>query len=126
MSDLARAVEGDVVTYKWQDGVNLLHAIWIFAAPWWFGFAENSSRWNHWTVGLIAGIVTVISLPRARVWKEAIIIAGGGWLFLSPWLFAFNDKPDARWDAWMLGALLIYVGSRALTDLVRLSHPPRR
>ncbi len=77
-------------------------------------------------VAIVVGLVAIISLPRARFWKEAIIIAAGAWLFLSPWLLGFAGSPNARWNAWMLGALLIYAASWAFTDLMRLSHPPRR
>jgi hypothetical protein len=126
-SEVTRAIEGNVVRYKWQDGVNLAHAVWIFGSPWWEEFARHdAARWDHWVVSVIVGVVALISLPRARLWKEAVMIAAGGWLFLSPWLLGFASTPDARWNAWMLGALVAYVASWAFTDLMRLSHPPLR
>ncbi len=127
VSDVTRAVEGNVVRYKWQDWVNLGHAIWIAAAPWWLSFSRSHvARWDHWAVAIVVAVVCLASLPRSRMWKEAIIIAVGGWFFLSPWLLGFARVPNARWNAWMLGALLMYVASWAMTDLLRLSHPPRR
>jgi hypothetical protein len=127
MSDLELAVEGNVVSYKWQDWVNLAHAVWVFGSPWWLHFARiGAARWSHWVVGIVVGLVAVISVPRAKIWKEAIITVAGGWLFLSPWLLGFASAPDARWNAWMFGALFIYVAAWAMTDLIRLSHPPRR
>ncbi len=126
LRDVTRAVEGNVVSYKWQDAVNVAHAAWIFASPWWMTFPSSTARWDHWVVAVVAGVAAVTSLPRAKIWKEATIIAAGGWLFLSPWLLGFSHSLNARWNAWMLGALLIYVASWALTDLLRLSHPPLR
>jgi hypothetical protein len=127
MSDVTQAIEGNVISYKWQDLVNLGHAIWIFGSPWWLGFAGMTlASWNHWAVAVLVGAIAIISLPRAKVWKEGIIIVAGAWLFISPWVLHFTNDPNARWNAWMLGALLMYVASWALTDLIRLSHPPRR
>ena len=125
--EVTKAVEGNVVRYKWQDGVNFCHAVWIFGSPWWLAFSRDAAAgWDHWIVAVIVAVTALLSLPRSRIWKEAVIIASGGWLFLSPWIVGFAEEPDARWNAWMLGALLIYVAAWALTDLMRLSHPPLR
>ena len=127
MNDVTRAIEGNVVTYKWQDAVNLGHGLWIVAAPWLLHFSKLAgARWDHWIVGGAVALIAAASLPRARYWKEWIAIAAGGWLFLSPWLLGFSYAPNARWNAWMLGALVFYVAAWALTDLLRLSHLPRQ
>lgn len=127
MSEVTRALEGNVVTYKWQDGVNLGHAIWMFGSPWWLGYTGiRAASWNNWAVAIVVAIFALISLPNAKIWKESVIIAAGAWLFICPSVFGFGGDLNARWNAWMLGALIMYLASWDITDLIRLSHPPKR
>ncbi|HZI69477.1 MAG TPA: SPW repeat protein, partial [Hanamia sp.] len=46
-------------------------------------------------------------------WQDWLILIGGIWLFISPWLFAFGHT-NYSWDSFLMGALLIIFSLMAL------------
>jgi hypothetical protein len=94
---------------KWQDGLNLLLAAWLFISPWVLGFAAGATgaAWNAWIVAVVIGVFAIAALVRAQPWEEWVNLFAGGWLFVSPWVLAYAmGNGAAMWNAWIIGALV--------------------
>jgi len=53
----------------WQEWITLILGAWIFLAPWALGFANGSmpkAAWNHWIVGGLIFIFSLMNLASAR------------------------------------------------------------
>jgi hypothetical protein len=100
--------------YKWQDGINLLLAIWLFISPWVLGFAPGAAlagsaavAWNAWILAVIIGVFAIAALVRAQPWEEWINLIAGAWLFISPWVLGYYlTNPTALWNSLIIGALV--------------------
>jgi hypothetical protein len=99
--------------YKWQDGANLLLAIWLFISPWALQFypgaasASFAAAWNAWVVGIVIAVFAIAALVKAQPWEEWINLIAGAWLFVSPWVLGFHlGYTMAFWNALIVGALV--------------------
>ncbi|MBN9351641.1 MAG: SPW repeat protein [Chitinophagaceae bacterium] len=54
-------------------------------------------------------------MKSSRRWQDWLILAGGIWLFISPWFFS-NAPANYTWDAFLIGILLIVFSIWALDD----------
>lgn len=52
-------------------------------------------------------------MKNTQRWQDWIILIGGIWLFISPWLLSFGDA-NYSWDAFIMGILLIIFSLFAL------------
>ena len=52
-------------------------------------------------------------MKSTQRWQDWIILIGGIWLFISPWLFSFAHT-NYSWDAYLMGILLIIFSAWAL------------
>jgi len=53
------------------------------------------------------------SKPWQR-WQDWLLILGGVWLFVTPWVFETNSDTNSSWNAWTLGILVVAAGWWAL------------
>ena len=56
---------------KWQDGVVLLLAAWLFVSPWALGIASGTAvvgpaaaAWNAWILAVVVGVFAVAALIK--------------------------------------------------------------
>ena len=40
-------------------------------------------------------------------WQDWVLLTGGVWLFLVPWLLSTADDAASSWNAWILGVLVV-------------------
>jgi len=40
-------------------------------------------------------------------WQDWVLLVGGAWLFLAPWLLGTADNTASSWNAWILGILVV-------------------
>ncbi len=51
-----------------------------------------------------------------RRWQDWVLLAGGVWLFLAPWILSTADNAASSWNAWILGILVIATAWWALAQ----------
>lgn len=121
---------------RWQDGANLILAIWLFFSPWILQFggagwtaqppAGNAvvqpianADWNAWVLGVIVFLVSLSALSRMELWQEWVNLVLGVWIFIAPWVLGFVAGPQpaasaASWDHWIVGALIFLISASSL------------
>ena len=57
---------------------------------------------------------------KTQRWQDWLILIGGIWLFISPWLFGFS-RTNYSWDPFLMGVLLMIfsiwaIGNRRLWE----------
>ena len=99
--------------YKWQDGVNLLLAIWLFISPWVLQFYPGAATgvmaaaWNAWILAIVIGVFAIAALVKTQPWEEWINLIAGAWVFASPWVLHFNAGHTlVLWNSLIVGALV--------------------
>ena len=103
---------------RWQDWVNVVVGVWVFATPWMFGFAsETVAAWNAWTLGVLITIVGLwaLSVPESRgaEWSQLVL---GAWVFVAPWILGFSGGAAAAWNAWIAGAIVAVLAGWVLLE----------
>jgi hypothetical protein len=108
-------------TYKWQDWINLILAIWLFISPWVLRFnpggaaASMAASWTAWVLGVVVAVFSIAALARARPWEEWINLIAGALLFISPLVLMYYPVSIiAMWNALIVGALVFIL---AIWDL---------
>lgn len=114
---------------RWQDGANVILAIWLFISPWVLQFASaaapnagsaaansrmGNAAWDAWVLGVIVFVVALSALGRMQFWQERLTLLLGIWIFIAPWVLGFVGLPQASWDHWIVGALIFLVSASAL------------
>jgi hypothetical protein len=99
--------------FKWQDGVNLLLAIWLFISPWVLQFYPGATigvmaaAWNAWIVAIVIGVFAIAALVKTQPWEEWINLIAGAWVFVSPWVLGFyTGHTLVLWSSLIVGALV--------------------
>jgi hypothetical protein len=122
---------------RWQDGANVVLAIWLFISPWVLRFvataqvtgnaangtavAASHAAWNAWVLGVIVFLVAVSAIGNLEMWQEWWSIILGAWIFAAPWALGFTGLVRASWDHWIVGALVFIF---AVWSLSRLWNAP--
>lgn len=54
--------------------------------------------------------------PRgtSNYWQDWANLAVGGWLFLAPWILAYDHVRGAGWNSWICGLVIVVVSAAAL------------
>jgi len=101
----------------WQDWVNLLLGIGILFSPWAVGHGVNGAvRSSYAIVGIAVTIFAIVALAAFRPWEEWVNLVLGAWLLVSPWLLGFSAVTALRWNAVLIGALIIVCAGWALSE----------
>jgi hypothetical protein len=125
---------------RWQDGANLVLAIWLFISPWVLKFAfagaaagsGTIAAWNAWVLGVVVFLVALSAMGQRFVrGQEWVNLALGVWIFIAPWVLAFSSgSSNAAWDHWIVGALIVLASASGVTHTRALpataDMPPRR
>lgn len=114
-----------IIPTKVHAGLDYLTGILLVAAPWIFGFADESSAamWISILAGLAVlgmsavtnyegGFLGHVITMRTHLLADALL---GVVLLVSPWLFGFADEGTNAWLPFVLIGLL-EIGGAALTN----------
>jgi len=104
---------------RWQDGANMVLAIWLFISPWVLQFAYTGAgggtvaAWDAWALGVIVFLVSLSAMGqrfvRGQEWANLVL---GLWIFIAPWVLAFaGENSTPAWDHWIVGALIVLVSA---------------
>ena len=101
----------------WQDFVELLFSIWLFASPFVLGFWSNTSA--SLTAMLVASVVMLMSMlgiSTQRIGDEWGNIGAAVVLIASPWLFGYAAIMSALLNAVVCGGVLIVFAVLAILE----------
>lgn len=121
----------------WQDWVNVILGIWLFVSPWILRFAATApggeatpggggmagnimnASWNAWVLGVVIFLVAASAVARLQAWQEWVNLILGIWVFIAPWVLGFSGVPNAAWDHWVVGALVVILAAWDLSTVRR-------
>src|SRR5439155_10823989 len=87
---------------------NLLLGAWLFVSPWVMQYADPTSdaAWNAWLLGAAVVIFAAVGVSLPKACEEAVNIALGVWLVVSPWALRFSDQVNVRLNAVIVGLVI--------------------
>ena len=91
---------------RWITWVNVMLGVWLVAAPWLFYVTERNraADWSSWSVGAGVVALAMITMRKRALWNDAIGVALGAWLIVSPWFLGSAGTVAA--NAVIVGLLL--------------------
>jgi hypothetical protein len=97
-----------MATRRWQDGLNAILGLWMFASPSILKFAAAGSPATRtaWVLGLAIVVFAAIAVYMPRAWEEAINILLGICLIVSPWVVSYADQVTPTTNAVVVGLLV--------------------
>jgi hypothetical protein len=104
---------------RWQDGINAVLGLWMFASPTILGFAVAGSPATRaaWVLGLAILVFAGIAVYMPKAWEEAINVLLGICLIASPWALGYADQARPMTNAVVVGVLVTALALWAmLTD----------
>lgn len=97
----------------WENWLNFFLGVWVFLIPWTMGQGFNSNpgavnvvSWNFVMIGLIASILSIISIRQLKPWPEWLIFFFGAWLIFSPWFLLYSHNHILLWNSIVFGLLI--------------------
>ena len=88
----------------------LAYGLFLFASPWLFRFARETSQLDAWLTGALLVILSIVALLKFEEWEGWVILVVGLWLLGSPWLLGFVHTPAIRIDL-VIGILVAYIAA---------------
>jgi SPW repeat len=98
----------------------LVLAVFLFASPWLFAFAQGTLRVDTWVNAGIVVAISAVALLAFREWEEWIACILGLWIAISPWVFGFQHT-RAMFINLAVGILITYL---ALLELWLIHYRP--
>jgi SPW repeat len=99
----------------WQDGVNLVAALWLLVSPWALGYAaETRPTWNAVIFGVLIGVIALYALFRVFAWEEWVNALFGAWMIISPWVLGFSGNFAVMLNAVIVGVVVLALAIWAL------------
>ena len=97
-----------MVPRRWQDWVNLILGLYLFASPSILGFAATGSVVARvaWILGLAIAVFAGIAAYLPKVWEEAVNVILGICLLASPWGLSYADQAKPATNAVVVGLLV--------------------
>jgi hypothetical protein len=93
---------------RWQDGINAVLGLWMFAAPTIlrFAFPGNPAMRAAWVLGLAIVVFAAIAMYMPKAWEEALNILLGVGLLASPWVLGYTDQGAPTRNAVIVGVVV--------------------
>jgi hypothetical protein len=93
---------------RWQDGINAVLGLWMFASPAILRFAlpGNPAMRAAWVLGLAIVVFAAIAMYIPKAWEEALNILLGVCLLASPWVLGYTDQGAPTRSAVVVGILV--------------------
>jgi hypothetical protein len=104
--------------HRWQDWVNVIAGIWIFATPWMFGYtSETTASWNAWTLGVLIAVAGLwaLAVPESHGAEWSLLVLGV-WVFVAPWILGVAGTAAIAWNAWVVGAIAAVLSGWVLLE----------
>lgn len=72
--------------------LNFLAGVWLIMSPYILGFAGTAASTNAVIVGIIVGVLALVSIYSAEstMWASWISIILGVWMIISPFILGFT------------------------------------
>lgn len=95
------------LTLRWRDVANLIFGAWLFVSPWILLDAPApAAAWNAHALGAVIALGALLALYAFHEWEEWLSVLFGGWLIVSPWVFAFPVTGALVWSTLAVGVLV--------------------
>ena len=93
---------------RWQDGVNAVLGLYLFASPniLQFAAAGSPSTRAAWGLGLAIVVFAAIAIYMPKAWEEALNILLGVCLIFSPLVVGYADQATPARNAVIVGLLV--------------------
>ena len=93
---------------RWQDGINALLGLWMFASPTILQFTVPGSPAMQaaWILGLAIVVFAAIAMYMPKAWEEALNILLGLCLLVSPWALGYADQGTPTRNAVIVGLVV--------------------
>jgi hypothetical protein len=93
---------------RWQDLVNGVLGLYMFASPSILRFAAPGSMATRaaWILGLAIVVFAAIAMYMPKAWEEALNIILGVCLLASPWGLGYSDQARPTTSAVVVGLLV--------------------
>jgi hypothetical protein len=90
---------------RWQDGINAVLGLYMFASPSILKFAVAGSPAMRaaWILGLAIVVFAAIAMYMPKAWEEALNILLGVCLIASPWVLGYSDQGTPTRNAVIVG-----------------------
>jgi SPW repeat len=91
----------------WEDWVSIALGVLVGLSPWLAGEQGDAAvNWNAVILGALVIALGALELSGLQRWEEAVEIACGLWLIVSPFIFGYADAGTLRYWHFALGALV--------------------
>jgi SPW repeat len=109
----------------WEDWINLILGIWLFASPWVLRFASTdiTANQNAFLIGILLVVANAVMLSAFRVWEEWFTVALGAWLVISPWVLGITGIA-ATANFVIVGLIVLALSLYEVWDVRRQSAHP--
>jgi hypothetical protein len=92
---------------RWQDWINLVLGLWLFASPWALGYADTgAAAWNAYLTGAGIALFAIIAAYMSEAWEEVINTVFGVWLIVAPFALGFAGAATVALHTVLLGILV--------------------
>jgi len=106
---------------RWQDVVTAVIGVWTFLSPWLLGSAAGltigaNAAWSLHILGLAIAVAGIAALVAYRFWEEWVEVVLGLLLLVSPWVLHYTDFEGLRWNAILMGLLVVLSAGSVLVS----------
>lgn len=112
---------------KTASGLNVLFGLWLFLSPWIFNASANPDAWNSWITGSLIILFAALRYanPASGRGLSVMNMLFGGWIVLSPWIFAYTANTGRFVNSLIVGAAIFCLGAYGATSkAVSTVRPP--
>jgi hypothetical protein len=98
--------------------VNLVAGLWLIISPWVFaavGPGEQGGFWNSIIVGVVIAALAASRLYGATAWPSWVNALLGGWVVVSPFVFAYTGNAAWTWNSVIVGVIVLILGITSAT-----------
>src|SRR4051812_29079376 len=95
-----------MVTRRWQDWVNLMLGLWLFASPWVLDYAGTTAAFNAYVLGTGIFVFAAFASYVPKAWEEMVNTLLGIWLVLAPFVLGFTAMTAVAMHTVVIGVLV--------------------
>ena len=108
-------------TLQWEDWLGIGMGVWLIAAPWMFGFADQSAAtMNALIMGTVLALEEMLEAVVHEMAEEWIDVVAGLWLVISPFVLGFASHTAALANTISVGLLTVLFAAWALSPFDRV------
>jgi hypothetical protein len=107
---------------RFLDLYNLLLAVVLFASPWFFARANETTAVDLWVSSAAIAVLSLAAILAFANWEEWANFALGIWLIISPWVLGFTHTSAMHFSIGV-GAAVAFMSMLELWLVYKRSHP---